>query len=82
MKTLIELIKKFFYLALDISGSLLGIFLMILGWWMKGGRPLPDMTNWIVFGLGVAALLIHGSHYLIARKHGSEYFRTTRRHIS
>lgn len=81
MKTVIERIKKFFYLALDISGSLLGIFLMIVGWSMKNGRPLPDMTNWMVFGLGVAALLIHGSHYLIARKHGSEYFHTTRKTI-
>ena len=81
MKTVIALIKKSFYLALDISGSLLGIFLMIVGWSMKNGRPLSDMTNWMVFGLGVAALLIHGSHYLIARKHGSEYFHTTRKTI-
>ena len=74
-----NLIKRFFYLFLDISGSLLGIFLIFLGWWMGSGKPTPSYAHWIVIGLGIAALLIHGSHYVIARRHGSEYFRTTRK---
>ena len=79
MKIIVEVVKKFFYLFLDISGSLLGVFLMIIGWLMQRGLPLPGFTGWIVFGLGIAALLIHGSHYIVARKRGSEYFYTTRK---
>ena len=77
--TITEIVKHFFYLFLDVSGSLLGIFLIILGWWLKNGRPAPDITSWVVLGLGIAALLIHASHYIIATKHGSEYFHTTRK---
>ena len=76
---LTDIVKKFFYLFLDVSGSLLGMFLIILGWWLKNGRPVPDIISWVVLGLGIVALLIHASHYVIARKHGSEYFYTTRK---
>lgn len=76
-----EIIKKFFYTFLDISGSLLGIFLIILGWWSKSGKPAPGYISWIVILLGIAALLIHATHYLIARKHSSEYFYTTRKKL-
>jgi len=75
---MVNLIKKFFYLFLDTSGSFLGVFLIILGIWMKEGKPAPAFTSWVVITLGICALAIHLSHYLVARKHGSDYFRTTR----
>lgn len=74
-----EFVKKFFYLFLDISGSLLGVFLIILGVSMRGGRPAPGYIWWILVALGIAALAIHLSHYLVSRKRGSEYFYTTRK---
>lgn len=74
-----EIIKKFFYIFLDISGSLLGIFLIVFGWWSKGGKPAPAFISWIIVGVGISALFIHLSHYIIAKKRGSEYFYTTRK---
>lgn len=76
---MINLIKKFFYLFLDTSGSLLGIFLISLGVWMLGGKPAPAPISWIVVGLGICSLVIHLSHFLVAKKYGSDYFHTTRK---
>jgi len=72
-----RIIKNFFYTFLDISGSLLGISLVIFGWWSIDGKPTPVFISWIIIGVGVLALFIHASHYVIAKKHGSDYFHTT-----
>jgi len=74
----VDFFKKFFYLLLDLSGIGLGIFLMIIGWYMAGDRELPSVFDWIIFALGVAAFFIHASHYLVSRRQGSDYFYTTR----
>lgn len=70
--------KKFFYVFLDISGILLGVFLTLLGGWITAGRPVPVAA--IVLLLGIAAFFIHAGHYFnwpIARKvFGSDYFLT------
>ncbi|OGN27634.1 MAG: hypothetical protein A2941_01430 [Candidatus Yanofskybacteria bacterium RIFCSPLOWO2_01_FULL_49_17] len=73
-----EFIRRIFYTFLDISGSLLGIFLIWLGFWMRN-YSLPTLISWVVLVLGVCALAIHATHYIIARKRGSSYFHTTRR---
>jgi len=79
MDKLTKFVEKVFYTFLDISGILLGIFLMVIGSWIKYGRGLAVWTGWVVFALGVSAFLIHLSHFIISKKKGSEYFYTTRR---
>lgn len=75
-------IQKFFYVFLDISGILLGVFLTVLGSWILTGRPVSLEIAGIVLLLGVAAFLIHAGHYFkwkIATKlFGSDYFLTRR----
>ncbi len=76
---LTAIIKKFFYLFLDITGSLLGVFLITMGWWSTSGRPTPPFASWALILLGIAALIIHAGHYIVSLKHGSDYFYTTRK---
>lgn len=72
--------KRWFYIFLDVSGILLGIFLTGLGAWVTTGRPLPVALGVIVLLTGLAALFIHAGHYFkwrIALKvFGSDYFLT------
>ena len=72
--------KKFFYVFLDISGILLGVFLTLLGSWITAGRPVPIAIGVTVLLLGIAAFFIHAGHYFnwpIARRvFGSDYFLT------
>ncbi len=58
-----DIIRKFFYVFLDISGILLGVFLMALGWWIISGREVGKATGAVILGLGVCAFLIHTGHY-------------------
>jgi hypothetical protein len=51
--------KKFFYVFLDISGILLGVFLTLLGAWITAGRPVPVVVGVTVLLLGIAAFFIH-----------------------
>ena len=71
---------RFFYLFLDVSGILLGIFLTVLGAWIVSGRPVAIATGAVVLFLGLCATFIHTGHYFnwkIARKlFGSDYFMT------
>jgi len=78
MNKLFKFVGKIFYTFLDISGILLGIFLMVAGLWVKGGKPMADWMGWIAFALGVSAFLIHVIHFIVSKKKGSEYFYTTR----
>lgn len=70
--------KKFFYVFLDISGILLGVFLTPLGGWITARRPVPIAIGVTVLLLGIAAFSIHAGHYFkwrIARRvFGSDYF--------
>lgn len=56
-------LSKVFYLFLDISGILLGIFLTLLGAWIVAGRSVAPATGIVILLLGVAAVFIHAGHY-------------------
>lgn len=78
MSRLFKYIQSSFYTLLDISGILLGIILMAMGWILKTGQPIPAWAGWMLFALGVAAFLIHFVHFIVANKRGdTSYFYTT-----
>lgn len=54
--------KKFFYVFLDLSGILLGVFLTLLGGWIAAGGRVPVAVGAIVLLPGVAAFFIHAGH--------------------
>ncbi len=58
-----DFVRTFFYTFLDISGILLGAFLIGLGWWIVVGHAVSFSVGLIVLLLGIAALIIHTGHY-------------------
>ena len=77
------IVKRFFYVFLDVSGVLLGIFLIWLGMQMIRGTNLPKELGIIVLVLGICAFLIHVGHYYNLKLRqwifGSEDYFVTRR---
>jgi hypothetical protein len=63
MTRIAEIVQAFFYTFLDISGILLGIFLIVLGGWVGLGHPVSKAIGWIVMVLGLCAFFIHTGHY-------------------
>lgn len=51
-------VKRWFYVFLDRSGILLGIFLTRLGSWIAASRPLPAAVGLVVLLTGLAALFV------------------------
>ena len=76
-------VKKFFYVFLDISGVLLGIFLIWLGVQMMNGISPSKVLGIVVMILGICAFLIHLGHYYNWKLRqwifGSEDYFITRR---
>lgn len=72
------IIKRFFFLFLDISGILLGVFLVLLGIWSAIGWHIAAPVGLLLIILGTAAFFIHFGHYfqlkLTKWLFGSEYF--------
>lgn len=56
-------VKKFFYVFLDISGILLGIFLIWLGVQIVNGISPSKVLGIVVIILGICAFFIHLGHY-------------------
>lgn len=56
-------VVRFFYLFLDITGIMLGVFLIVLGLLLMYKISLPDFMGWLVLVIGGLALLIHLGHY-------------------
>lgn len=75
--------KRFFYVFLDVSGILLGIFLVSLGWWVASGETLSRGIGFVILFLGICAFLIHTGHYYSWRLtrwiFGSEDYFLTRK---
>ncbi len=63
MVKIITIVKKFFFTFLDISGILLGVFLIGLGVWIIIGRVISVEVGYVITFLGVAAFFIHVGHY-------------------
>ena len=75
---MIKVIQHLFFLVIDTSGTIFGASLVYIGWRMRGAHPLPlGPSGWVVFSLGLLSFSIHGTHYVWARVHGSDYFVTT-----
>jgi hypothetical protein len=47
-----QLVRTFFYTFLDISGILLGTFLIVLGGWIVSGRAVTLVWGIVVMLLG------------------------------
>lgn len=62
-----RLVREFFYTFLDISGILLGVFLIVSGWWISSGRSTSTVFGNVVLVLGIAAFIIHTGHYFHLR---------------
>jgi len=57
------IVKKFFYVFLDVSGVFLGIFLIWLGIQIVSGISPSKGLGIFVLVLGICAFLIHIGHY-------------------
>jgi len=73
-----RVIKRFFYVFLDVSGIALGIFLLVLGFWMAAGWVVSPIVGLITLFLGLCAVFIHAGHYFQLRiskwLFGNDYF--------
>ena len=58
-----RIIQRWFFTFLDISGILLGIFLIALGWWSISGRSISRIGGYLIMVIGIAAFFIHVGHY-------------------
>ena len=70
--------RNSFFTFLDISGILLGMFLVGLGLAMVMGWSAPGWLSWLVLVIGVGAFLLHLGHYFDLKYmrwlFGSNYF--------
>ncbi len=60
---ILKFLKVSFFVFLDISGILMGIFLTGLGWALLSGWSAPGWLNWVVLLVGVGAFFLHLGHY-------------------
>lgn len=60
-------VKEFFYIFLDISGILLGVFLTLTGLWITSGHAVSGQLGGVILTLGIAAFIIHTGHYFHLR---------------
>lgn len=58
-----KLVKVSFFVFLDISGILLGVFLTGLGLALILGWSSPGWLNWLIMVIGVGAFFLHVGHY-------------------
>ena len=63
MNKFLKIIRLPFFIFLDISGILLGLFLTGLGFFTGLGWGIPLWLGWFIFILGIAAFLLHVGHY-------------------
>ena len=63
MNLIYRIFKVSFFVFLDISGILLGVFLVGLGWGIIFDWQLFDGLGWLILIIGIAAFFIHLGHY-------------------
>ncbi len=63
MNLLYQIFKTSFFVFLDISGILLGVFLMILGLGVILSWHVPVWLGWVLIVVGIGAFLLHLGHY-------------------
>jgi len=76
-----KIFKISFFVFLDISGILLGLFLIILGLAFILGWNIPGITGWlgwVLLVIGICAFFLHLGHYFNLKYmgwlFGSRYF--------
>jgi len=63
MTDISKVFKLSFFIFLDISGILLGIFLTGLGFAAGTGWDVPEWLGWAIMLIGIGAFLLHLGHY-------------------
>lgn len=63
MNLIYRIFKVSFFMFLDISGILLGIFLAVLGLAMILGWQLGEWLGYLILTIGIGAFLLHLGHY-------------------
>jgi hypothetical protein len=78
MNLIYRIFKVSFFLFLDISGILLGIFLTSLGVAFMSGWSAPNWMGWALLVIGIGAFFLHLGHYFNLRYmrwlFGDQYF--------
>jgi len=78
MGSYLKVFKISFFVFLDMSGILLGVFLIGLGFVSGVGLNIPQWLGWLVMIIGICAFLLHLGHYFNLRYmrwlFGSRYF--------
>ena len=78
MSLIYKIFKVSFFVFLDISGILLGVFLVTLGLVILFGWQLGEWLGWLILIIGVGAFLLHIGHYFDLKYmrwlFGSRYF--------
>ena len=78
MNLVYKIFKITFFVFLDISGILLGIFLTTLGSAVIFGWLLAGWLGWLILIIGICAFLLHLGHYFDLKYmrwlFGSKYF--------
>lgn len=67
MKNKKKVWKVPFFIFLDTSGILLGLFLIGLGSAVILGWSISEWMGWILFVIGILAFLLHTGHYFNLR---------------
>ncbi|MDO8496780.1 MAG: hypothetical protein Q7S43_05015 [bacterium] len=78
MNLMYKIFKISFFIFLDISGILLGVFLTGLGFAVVFGWQAPGWMGWLLLVIGIGAFSLHLGHYLnlsyMRWLFGSQYF--------
>jgi len=78
MNLIYRIFKVSFFIFLDISGILLGVFLTVLGLAVLFNWQVADWMGWPLLAIGICAFLLHLGHYFNLKYmrwlFGSSYF--------
>ena len=78
MNLIYGIFKVTFFIFLDISGILLGLFLTVLGLSVVFGWDVTGWMGWLLLIIGVCAFFLHLGHYFNLKYmrwlFGSKYF--------
>lgn len=78
MTLVYKIFKISFFVFLDVSGILLGVFLTGLGLAVIFGWQVAGWMGWLLLAIGICAFFLHLGHYFNLRYmrwlFGSRYF--------
>ncbi len=78
MNLIYKIFRTSFFVFLDISGILLGVFLAVLGLGLLSGWYITEWMSWVLLLIGICAFFLHLGHYFNLKYmrwlFGSQYF--------